>query len=98
MAKNPTGRPPLSSKATKLTDLGTLSSRDAAKLVMLTPEHLGQLSRDGWIIRRDIGRWDVIELVQGLIRYLRDEQRRSSKSAGDSAIRQARAKEIEVRT
>ena len=41
--------------------------------------------------------WSVIETFQGVIRYLRDEGRKTSKSAMQSRVQAARTKEIELR-
>jgi hypothetical protein len=41
--------------------------------------------------------WPIIETFQGVIRYLRDEGRKTSKSAVQSRVQAARVKEIELR-
>ena len=39
----------------------------------------------------------LVGAVQGYLRYLKDDERRSAKSAADSRVRDARALEIELR-
>jgi predicted transcriptional regulator of viral defense system len=60
---------------------GTISADVAAKLLMVTPEWIRRLSKDGWIAKTERGRYRVVDVVQGYIRFLKDEARRSSKTA-----------------
>ena len=53
--------------------------------------------RDGSLVTR-LGAGESVALVQGYIRFMRDEGRRMSRSAAPPRAREARAKEIEVRT
>src|SRR5256885_531691 len=74
-----------------------ISTAVACQLLMLSRQRLDQLAKDGWIARDAPGHWRLLDLVQGYIRFLRDEGRRTSKSAADSRVRDARAAEIELR-
>lgn len=77
---------------------GTLVSLDlAAQLVMVTPRWVQKLAKDGWIPKAERGQYSLIGVVQGYIAFLKDEARRASKSAADSRVRDARAREIELR-
>lgn len=78
-----------------LTD--SCSTKDLAATVGLTKTRLYQLADGGWIksIGKDV--WNREESVRGVIRFLRDEQRRSVKSAADGRVRDARASEIELK-
>jgi phage terminase Nu1 subunit (DNA packaging protein) len=81
-------------------DEGTSSSTIpidvAAKLLMVTPEWVRRLTKDGWISKADRGRYRVVDVVQGYIRFLRDEARRSSKSAAHSRLQDIRARKEEL--
>src|SRR5262249_53670145 len=55
-----------------------------------------RLSHDGWF-SKDAGGYRVTELVQGFVKYLRDENRRASKSAAASRVQDARARLLELR-
>jgi phage terminase Nu1 subunit (DNA packaging protein) len=77
---------------------GTLVTLEvAAQLIMVTPRWIQKLSKDGWIVRPDRGKYSLIGVVQGYVNFLKDENRRASKSAADSRVRDARAREIELR-
>jgi hypothetical protein len=60
-----------------------------------------QLSQDGWykvLINRGRGKYNLIEACSGFVKYLRDEDRRSTRSAADARIKDAKAQDIETRT
>lgn len=75
----------------------TIDTVTAAALLKITPQWVRQLAAQGWYkpIARD--RWNLVEVVQGYIDSLKDENRRSAKSAAESRVRDARAAEIERR-
>ena len=79
-------------------EAGIIATEVACRLLMLSRQRLDQLAKDGWIARHAPGHWRLIDLVQGYIRFLRDEGRRTSVHAADSRVRDARAREIEIRT
>lgn len=67
----------------------------------LTSSRVKQLHHEGWfkpIESRHRGRYNWIEACSGFVRYLRDEDRRSTRSAADSRIKDAKARDIETRT
>jgi hypothetical protein len=76
----------------------TLSTKQACVLLKLTQPRLSQLEQSGWIARCAPGRWRLLDLVQGYVSFLKDEEKRSSKTASLSRVQEARAKEIEMRT
>lgn len=76
---------------------GTISTAQAARLLMVTEDWVRQLSRNGYIAKAARDRYNLVTAVQGYIRFLKDEERRSSKNAADSRVRDARAAEIERR-
>ena len=64
----------------------------------LTGARIGQLAREGWFKQIERGRYNWKEACAGYIRFLRDEDRRSSRSSSDSRIKDAKARDIEIRT
>lgn len=74
-----------------------LSLDQAATLLMLSTERVRQLIKQGYIERRGVAQCTLVGAVQGYIRFLKDDERRSSKSAGASRVQDARAREIELK-
>jgi predicted HTH domain antitoxin len=75
-----------------------ISTAVVCQLLMMSRQRVDQLVRDGYIKKLEKGQFSLVEAVQGYIRFLRDETRRQNVSAADSRVRDARAKDIEVRT
>jgi phage terminase Nu1 subunit (DNA packaging protein) len=75
-----------------------LSSLEAATLILLTRARLYELVQAGWIKAIAPNRYDPAEVAQGYIRFLKDEERRTSKTATLSRVQEARARQIEQRT
>ena len=71
---------------------------DVLEMTMLSRQRIDQLLKDGWITRYGKNQYNLANAVQGYIRFLRDNSRRSQVSAADSRVRDARAKDIEART
>jgi hypothetical protein len=77
---------------------GLITIGQAARLLMISEERIRQLVKQGYIPRAEKrGYVQLVGAVQGYLRYLKDDERRSSKSAADSRVRDARALEIELR-
>lgn len=77
-----------------------MTSDQAARLIMKSAERIRQLSKMGWIAYEGNGqerRYRLLDVVQGYIRFRDDEDRRSSKSAAQSRITDARSREVELR-
>jgi len=75
---------------------GTIPVDVAAKLLMVTPEWVRRLTKDGWIAKTDRGRYRVVDVVQGYIRFLKDDARRSSKTASLSRLQDIRTRKEEL--
>jgi len=75
----------------------TIDVTTAAKLLMLTPDRVTQLVRAGHIKRAARGRYALVDVVQGYVRYLKAEARKGSRTAAHSRIQEAKAQEIELR-
>ena len=69
----------------------------AARLLMVSPERVRQLIKMGYVSRPRAGRTTIVSAVQGYIRFLKDEDRKNTKTAADTRVRDARAAEIEMR-
>ncbi len=76
---------------------GTITTSQAARLLMISDERVRQLTNMGHIQKVAKGRYLLVAVVQGYIKYLKDEDRKSSKTASESRVRDARAAEIERR-
>lgn len=79
---------------TRLTDTETL-----ARCWGLVKPRISQFVAEGWL--KPVGKkgqYDWFEACAGYVRWLRDENRKTSKSASDSRMRDAKAHDIEVRT
>lgn len=74
---------------------GLLSTSEMADLLLIGPERVRQLVKGGHIPRVKRGRFDPETVVRSYIRYLKDEERRSSKSAAASRIQDIRAEKME---
>lgn len=69
---------------------------EAADLLKLTTRRVQQLVTEGWI-KKTAGKYTIVGCVHGYIDFLHDEERRTTKSAADSRLRDRRADEIELR-
>lgn len=76
---------------------GLIPKDQACRLLMITPQWLNRLQANGYVPQGPRGKVSLVGAVQGYIKSLKDEERRSSKSAADSRVRDARAQEIEMR-
>ena len=81
-ATSPVSTPPLPASE----GAGTITIDVAAKLLMVTPEWVRRLTKDGWIAKTDRGRYRVVDVVQGYIRFLKDEARRATKTAAHNRL------------
>lgn len=69
----------------------------AARLLMITAERIRQLAKEGYIPKPIRGLVPLVGTVQGYIRFLKDEERRASKSASAARLHDARTRETELR-
>ena len=77
-----------------MTDSATL-----AQCWGLSISRISQFVNDGWLhYAGRKGKYKWFDACQGYVRWLRDENRKTSKSASDSRMRDAKANDIEVRT
>lgn len=77
---------------------GMVPTTQVAAVLMITKQRLGQLQAMGYIPRSQVrGHVSLVGAVQGYIKFLKDEERKSSKVAAESRVRDARARELELR-
>ncbi|WP_276200586.1 hypothetical protein [Chelatococcus sp. XZ-Ab1] len=74
-----------------------ISTRGATHLLMLTEARLRQLAGMGYFPKAVKGKYPLGAVVQGYIRFLKDEERRTSKVQADSGLKAARQREVELR-
>ena len=74
----------------------TIAVDVAAKLLMVTPEWVRRLTKDGWIAKADRRRYRVVDVVHGYIRFLKDEARRSTKTAAHTRLQDIRTRKEEL--
>ena len=78
---------------------GECNSAIGSKLIMIELQWFNTLVRQGHIKgvpgRKNV--YKIVDVVQGYITYLKDENRRSTKSASASRVQDARAAEIELK-
>ena len=75
----------------------TVDVETAAKLLMIGAERVRQLAKDGWIPKAARGKYPLVGVVQGYIKFLKDEQRRASKVAADAEIKAERARGLRLK-
>lgn len=76
---------------------GMITASQASKLLMVTPQWLRQLAAKDYIPKAVKGQYPLVAAVQGYIRWLKDEERRTSKVQAESGLKAARQREVELR-
>ena len=77
---------------------GLIPIGQAARLLMISEERIRQLVKQGYVPKSEKrGYVQLVGAVQGYLKYLKEDERRSTRSAADSRVRDARALEIELR-
>jgi hypothetical protein len=74
-----------------------ITTEQAARLLMIGPERVRQLVKEGWITKLERDQYQLVDVVQGYIRFRNDEDRRALKSGAEARVRDARAEEIQLR-
>jgi hypothetical protein len=90
-------RAPRRTKAAPAATAALLTTAQAAALLEIGPERVRQLVKSGHIEKRGKDQVPLVSAVRGYIRFLKDDERRSSKSASASRVQDARAEEIALR-
>lgn len=75
----------------------TISVSEAASLLGLTPQRVRQLAQGGYVAMLSPGKLTPARAAQGYALFLREVASKTTKTAADSRVRDARAAEIELR-
>lgn len=75
----------------------SITAEQASALLMISQQRIRQLVRDRYIPRTGRDAYPLVGVVQGYLRFLRDDDRRSSRSASATSLNDARRQEIERR-
>lgn len=76
---------------------GTIAIDVFARIYELNPERIRQLIKEGWIPKGPHGRVNFVAGIRGMDRYRQDQLARANARQNDSKIKDARAREIEMR-
>lgn len=76
---------------------GLIPLKQAAALLMVTDQWIRDLAKKGYVPKPENGKIPLVAVVQGYIRWLKDEERRTSKTATASKVQEERALEIRQR-
>lgn len=85
------------SDASSQNSAGLITVAKAAALLMISDQWVRDLGKKGYVPKAVGGMVPLVAAVQGYIRWLKDEERRTSKSAAASQVQQERALEIPMR-
>lgn len=77
---------------------GSISVDVAARLLRVSRRRFFQLVSDGWISKDPAGEYTIVGVVHGALDYRDDQLKRAQKNEADNRLRDARAREIELRT
>ena len=75
-----------------------LSGTEAAALLNMSPRHLNRLAREGWFEKNAAGKYVAMDIVHDYARFRDDREKQMTRLAGDNRVRDARARDIEIRT
>lgn len=75
---------------------GVVTTAQAAKLLMVSEAWIGKLHKMEYVPKVGRGQWNLVAVVQGYIRFLKDEDRRSSKSAAAARGRDVKTELLEM--
>ncbi len=77
---------------------GVVTLEEAGAAAGVTAAFVWKLLNEGYVRRAPGGGVVLVEALAGYIRFLKDDRRNSTIKAGDNRVRDARAREIELRT
>lgn len=69
-----------------------------AQLIGVTPRQIQIVAKEGYYEAERRGQWPLVASVRGYVRYLHDQVAGARKNTHENRLRDARAKEVEVRT
>lgn len=86
----------MASRANSLDDI-MISASEAARLICVTADRVRQLVREGRIPKAARNRYRLVDVVEGYVTFLKDDERRSSLAQSESGLKAARQREVELR-
>jgi len=84
-------------KSTNSLDDVMISANEAARLIGVTADRVRQLAREGHIPKAARNRYRLVDVVEGYVTFLKDDERRSSVAQSESGLKAARQREVELR-
>lgn len=78
-------------------EAGTITVQQAAALLMCSDRHVQMLVKTGHIQKPNRGRYNLVSCVHGRIASLQEERKNETKTAAENRVKDARAREIEMR-
>lgn len=78
-------------------EAGIISTAQAAALLKCTPNWIRQLEKQGFFKKAGRDQYKLVAVVHGYVDFKNSEDRRSSKTAADARVRDARAREVELK-
>lgn len=80
-------------------EAGVITVSNAAKLLMLESDRrVQQLVAEGWIQKDSRGRYLTVAVVQGYIRFLKEQLKERNQNTHTNRLSDSRARSIEVKT
>jgi len=76
---------------------GEITTEQAGRLLELTAERVRQLIKSGHIEKTRHGHTTLVSAVRGYIRFLKEAASERTQNASENRVRDARAREIELR-
>jgi hypothetical protein len=76
---------------------GIATTQELIAVLEITGTRIGQLAAEGWFKPIAKNRWNRDEVYRGYLKFLKSDDRRSTKSAAENRVRDAKAREIEMR-
>jgi phage terminase Nu1 subunit (DNA packaging protein) len=86
----------MTAKQEKKLPPGIVTTAQAAKVLMVSEAWIGRLHKMEYVPKHGRGQWNLVAVFQGYIRFLKDEERRSSKSAAASRNRDVKTEMLEM--
>lgn len=84
-------------KAPQAEQAGMITAAQAAALLLVSPEWLRLLAQKGHFPKAVKGRYPLVAVVQGYVKFLKDEERAGTKVHAESGLKAARQREVELR-
>ena len=80
------------------TTAGTMSAQEAAKLLMLeSTRRIQQLAQDGYIQKAGYDRYFTVSVVQGYIRFLKEDKQAKSTSTAQAKLYDQKTRDYAIR-